>query len=96
MSILYEELHVLADVDVDDQWHSHVNVLIELLHVFDLISQLLHPPSKRKLGAEVLLMAVFMHKFHAAYLHWAHASEDSDLLVVIFMVRALSDVLFKV
>ena len=44
----------------------------------------------------MLLVTVLMHKFYAVRLDGCHGSEDGHLLVVVFMLWAAPDVLFKV
>ena len=68
MSILDEEVHMLGDMNVDDDRRIVLHIKLQIVEIFERVAHLLDPSLKRGLDLVVLLLGLEGHVLHGFYL----------------------------
>ena len=68
MSILDEEVHMLGDMNVDDDRRIVLHIKLQIVEIFERVAHFLDPSLKRGLDLVVLLLGLEGHVLHGFYL----------------------------
>ena len=92
MSILDEEVHMLGDMNVDDDRRIVLHIKLQIVEIFERVAHLLDPSLKRGLDLVVLLLGLEGHVLHGFYLQGSHPCAGVELQVLQSLLLAFHQV----